>query len=59
MSRLRMIRARREHGVATAEYAVATVAACGFGGVLIKVLSSTPVVTLLVDAVRKAFSFGL
>ena len=58
MARLRSIRARREDGVATAEYAVATVAACGFGGVLVKVLSSQPVVNLLVKALTKAFSFG-
>jgi len=58
MGRLRTIRARREHGVATAEYAVATVAACGFGGVLIKLLSSQPVMNLLLKALTKAFSFG-
>ena len=56
MSRLRAIRARREAGVATAEYAVATVAACGFGGVLIEMLTSKPVVGLLLDTVRRAFT---
>ena len=58
MGRLREIRARGEHGVATAEYAVATVAACGFGGVLIKLLSSQPVRELLLKAIRSALSFG-
>jgi hypothetical protein len=58
MARLRSIRARGDAGMATAEYAVATVAACGFGGVLIKVLTSSPVISLLVKAVSKAFSFG-
>lgn len=58
MERLRAIRSRREHGVATAEYAVATVAACGFGGVLIKLLTSQPVVSLLVKALTRALSFG-
>jgi hypothetical protein len=58
MARLREIRARREDGMATAEYAVATVAACGFGGILIKILSSPSVTSLIVDAVRKAFSFA-
>ncbi|HEX8001850.1 MAG TPA: DUF4244 domain-containing protein [Mycobacteriales bacterium] len=58
MSRLRQLRARREDGMATAEYAVATVAACGFGGVLVKVLTNPSVVSLVVDAVKKAFSFA-
>ncbi len=57
MERLRAIRARREDGMATAEYAVATVAACGFGGLLIEILSSDPVAQLLVDALKKAFDF--
>ena len=49
---------RGEDGMATAEYAVATVAACGFGGVLIKVLTNPSVTSLIVDAVRKAVSFA-
>jgi hypothetical protein len=44
--------------MATAEYAVATVAACGFGGLLVKLLSSQPVVDLLLKAVTKAFGFA-
>jgi hypothetical protein len=40
--------------LATAEYAVATVAACGFGGVLLKVLGSATVTELLTDLLRKA-----
>jgi hypothetical protein len=44
--------------MATAEYAVATVAACGFGGVLVKLLSSQHVVDMLLKAVAKAFSFA-
>ena len=58
MERLRAIRSRREDGMATAEYAVATVAACGFGGVLIKILTHDSVTSLIVDAVKKAFSFA-
>lgn len=53
---------RRLHddaGMATAEYAVATVAACGFGGVLYKLLSSETVLQLLVELVKKAFGFVL
>jgi hypothetical protein len=58
MARLRAIRARRDDGMATAEYAVATVAACGFGGVLVKLLTSGPVVGLLVKLVTKSLHFG-
>jgi hypothetical protein len=56
MTRLRFTRPRGDDGVATAEYAVATVAACGFGGVLFKLLSSQPVMNLLEKALEKAFS---
>jgi hypothetical protein len=58
MARLRRFRERGEDGVATAEYAVATVAACGFGGVLLKLLTSQQVLSLLVKAVTKAFAFA-
>lgn len=56
MARLRTIRARREAGVATAEYAVATVAACGFGGVLVTLLKSEAIVGLLTRTIAKAFN---
>jgi hypothetical protein len=56
MARLRRIRERRDAGVATAEYAVATVAACGFGGVLITLLKSGPIVSLLARTIAKAFN---
>jgi Protein of unknown function (DUF4244) len=36
-----------ERGAATAEYAVATVAACGFAGILIALLKSDVMMTLL------------
>ncbi len=49
---------RDDSGMSTAEYAVGTVAACGFGGVLIKLLTSEPIVRLLADIVRKALSFA-
>jgi hypothetical protein len=39
----------------TAEYAVGTVAACGFGGILYKVLTSPEVVQLLKDTIARAF----
>lgn len=44
-----------ESGMTTAEYAVGTVAACGFGGILYKLLTSEAVQQLLMDVVEKAF----
>ncbi|SEF12814.1 DUF4244 domain-containing protein [Jiangella alba] len=57
MSKLisRLGRLRSERGMTTAEYAVGTVAACGFGGVLYKLLTSEPVQTLLNNVIEKAF----
>lgn len=43
-------------GMTTAEYAVGTVAACGFGGVLLKLLTSDTVVGLITDLIRRALS---
>lgn len=48
-----------EDGMSTAEYAIGTVAACGFGGVLVKLLSSPDVQHLLGQVIEKAFSFIL
>lgn len=48
-----------EDGMSTAEYAIGTVAACGFGGVLVKLLSSPDVQNLLGQVIEKAFSFIL
>jgi hypothetical protein len=45
--------------MSTAEYAVGTVAACGFGGILVKLLSSPDVQALLGQVIEKAFSFVL
>lgn len=48
-----------ERGMTTAEYAVGTVAACGFAGVLYKLVESDTVLGLLTDLVRTAFGiFG-
>lgn len=41
------IRRRTERGAATAEYAVATVAACSFGGILIALLKSDAMMSVL------------
>jgi hypothetical protein len=40
----------------SAEYAVGTVAACGFAGILYKIVTSTPVVSLVLKVIEKAFS---
>ena len=47
---------RCEAGMATAEYAIGMVAACGFGGVLVKLLTSDTVVNLLGELIRKALT---
>jgi uncharacterized protein DUF4244 len=49
---------RSDHGMTTAEYAVGTVAACGFGGVLYKLLTSDSVVKLLTDIIKRALTLG-
>lgn len=45
-----------DRGMTTAEYAVGTVAACGFGGVLYKVLTNDATVRLITDLLRRALS---
>jgi hypothetical protein len=40
MTRSPVARLRKEQGIATAEYAVATAAGCGFAALLIKLLTS-------------------
>jgi hypothetical protein len=47
-----------EAGMTTAEYAVGTVAACGFSGVLYKVVTSTAVLNLVKEVIEKAFHLG-
>ena len=57
MRRAILMRARNDAGMTTAEYAVGTVAACGLGGLLIKLLSSDTIMQLLLDVIKHAFSF--
>ncbi|MCW2599062.1 MAG: rane protein [Frankiales bacterium] len=45
-------------GMTTAEYAVGTVAACGFAGVLYKVITSPIVIDLLKAVISKAFQLS-
>ncbi|WP_205709728.1 DUF4244 domain-containing protein [Kineococcus siccus] len=48
----------RDAGMATAEYAMATLAACGFAGLLIAILRSTEVRQLLLGVIRQALALG-
>jgi Flp pilus assembly pilin Flp len=45
-----------ERGAATAEYAIATLAAVGFAGLLVVILRSDEVRGMLTDIVRQALS---
>jgi hypothetical protein len=44
--------------MATAEYAIATLAACGFAGLLLTLMTSDEVRGLLLSIVRRALSVG-
>ena len=57
----RRLRARSlagDEGSATAEYAIATMAAVGFAGLLVVIMRSDEVRGILTDLVRNALSFG-
>jgi hypothetical protein len=49
---------RSEVGAATAEYAIATMAAVGFAGLLVTILRGDEVKQILTDMVRRALTFG-
>jgi Flp pilus assembly pilin Flp len=51
-------RLRAEHGAATAEYAITTLAAVGFAGLLVVVLRSGEVRSMLTDIIRSALSIS-
>lgn len=46
-----------EQGAATAEYAIATMAAVGFAGLLVVIMRSEEVRGILTDLVRNALTF--
>jgi Protein of unknown function (DUF4244) len=50
------LRLGREAGMATAEYAVVTLAACGFAGLLVAILRSDAVRGLLLGIIQKALA---
>ena len=54
----RVVGAGHDRGMTTAEYAVGTVAACGFGGILYKILTSPDVARMLKDLVERALSIA-
>ena len=57
---VRALAARRDDaGMATAEYAMGTVAAAGLGGLLYKLLTSDFVMDLIKELIGKALSFVL
>ena len=49
---------KSEAGAATAEYAIATMAAVGFAGLLVVIMRSDEVKSILFDLVRSALSLG-
>lgn len=49
-----MIREAAESGMTTAEYAVGTVAACGFAGLLFTILTSSQVQGMVTGIVERA-----
>ncbi|HAM26588.1 MAG TPA: DUF4244 domain-containing protein [Microbacteriaceae bacterium] len=49
---------RGEEGAATAEYAIATMAAVGFAGLLVAILRSDEVRGILTDLVHRALTFA-
>jgi Protein of unknown function (DUF4244) len=48
-----------DEGMSTAEYAVGTVAACGFGALLFKILTSGFATSLLESLISRALHLGL
>lgn len=48
-----------DDGMTTAEYAVGTVAACGFAGLLIKLLTSDSIFSLLKSVITQALHVSL
>jgi hypothetical protein len=49
---------RRDAGMATAEYAIATLAACGFAALLVIILRSDGVRDALMGVINKALALG-
>ncbi|GAB2604793.1 DUF4244 domain-containing protein [Pseudactinotalea suaedae] len=56
--RWRALQERGEAGMATAEYAIGTLAAVGFAGLLLVILRSEQVRSMLLGIVQSALSVG-
>lgn len=56
--RIRALRNGKDEGAATAEYAIATLAAVGFAGLLVAILRSDEVRGMLTELVKHALSFS-
>jgi hypothetical protein len=56
---LTRLRVSGDAGMSTAEYAVGTVAACGFAALLYKILTSDTVLHLVTDIISRALHLGL
>jgi len=57
-ARWRTLRRTTEAGMATAEYAIATLAAAGFAGLLLLILRSDEVRGFLLGIIRQALQVG-
>ncbi|WP_315967871.1 DUF4244 domain-containing protein [Planotetraspora sp. A-T 1434] len=53
-----LARTRREAGMSTAEYAVGTIAACGFAALLFKIVTSAEVRSMLAALIQKALKLA-
>ncbi len=58
LSRHLVARWRDDRGAATAEYAIATMAAVGFASLLVVIMQSDEVRAILTDLVRTALTVG-
>lgn len=56
--RLHVLQEHGEAGMATAEYAIATLAAAGFAGLLLVILRSAEVREFLLGIIRQALQVG-
>ncbi|TDD65168.1 DUF4244 domain-containing protein [Actinomadura rubrisoli] len=55
---VRQLRTARDKGMSTAEYAVGTIAAAAFAGLLFKIVTSPEVKTLLLGIIKKALQLA-
>ena len=58
LDRLTGPRRLRDAGMTTAEYAIGTLAACGFAALLVTILRGSVVQGLLLGVIRKALALG-